>query len=96
MCRCVCAGAGSTFPLVDGDGRATASRAIDPLTSHEPVVSLLGTESPICHPASTTHSGVPQDVRGQVGIGEGLIRMSIGLEHEDDPIADPDDALRAL
>jgi cystathionine beta-lyase/cystathionine gamma-synthase len=57
-------------------------------------VSLGGTESLVCHPASTTHSGVPVDVREQVGITEGLIRISIGLEHEEDLIADLENALR--
>jgi len=57
-------------------------------------VSLGGTESLICHPASTTHSGVPAEVRAQVGVSEGLVRMSIGLEHEDDLIADLENALR--
>jgi methionine-gamma-lyase len=38
---------------------------------------------------------VPVDVRKQVGVSEGLIRMSIGLEHEEDLIADLEAALRA-
>ncbi len=50
----------------------------------------------MCHPASTTHSGVPAEVREQVGVGEGLVRMSIGLEHEDDLIADLEYALRGV
>jgi methionine-gamma-lyase len=57
-------------------------------------VSLGGTESLLCHPASTTHSGVPVAVREQVGVSEGLIRVSIGLEHPDDLIADLDQALQ--
>jgi methionine-gamma-lyase len=38
---------------------------------------------------------VPADVRQQVGVDEGLVRMSIGLEHEEDLIADLEAALRA-
>jgi len=57
-------------------------------------VSLGGTESLVCHPASTTHSGVPVEVREQVGVSEGLVRLSIGLEHEEDLIADLENALR--
>jgi methionine-gamma-lyase len=89
-----CSGAGSTFSLVLDGGREMAFRFINALTLFKSAVSLGGTESLICHPASTTHSGVPADVRAQVGVSEGLVRMSIGLEHEDDLIADLDNALR--
>jgi methionine-gamma-lyase len=89
-----CTGAGSTFSLVLDGGREMAFRFINALTLFKSAVSLGGTESLICHPASTTHSGVPADVRAQVGVSEGLVRMSIGLEHEDDLIADLDNALR--
>lgn len=42
----------------------------------------------VYHPASTTHSGVPADARARAGVTEGLIRLSVGLEHPDDLIAD--------
>ncbi|MGE5337242.1 MAG: cystathionine gamma-synthase family protein [Gemmatimonadota bacterium] len=90
-----CTGAGSTFSLVLDGGREMAFRFINALTLFKSAVSLGGTESLICHPASTTHSGVPVEVRRQVGVSDGLIRMSIGLEHEDDLIADLESALRA-
>jgi methionine-gamma-lyase len=83
-----CSGAGSTFSFILEGGRDTAFRFINALTLFKSAVSLGGTESLICHPASTTHSGVAPEVRAQVGISEGLIRMSIGLEHEEDLIAD--------
>jgi len=89
-----CSGAGSTFSLVLDGGRAMAFRFINALTLFKSAVSLGGTESLICHPASTTHSGVPVEVREQVGVSEGLVRMSIGLEHEEDLIADLENALR--
>jgi methionine-gamma-lyase len=89
-----CRGAGSTFSFVLDGGRATAFRFINALSLFKSAVSLGGTESLICHPASTTHSGVPLEVREQVGVGEGLIRMSIGLEHEEDLIADLENALK--
>ncbi len=89
-----CTGAGSTFALVlDGD-RAMAFRFINALTLFKSAVSLGGTESLVCHPASTTHSGVPVEVRREVGVSEGLVRLSIGLEHEEDLIADLENALR--
>jgi methionine-gamma-lyase len=90
-----CSGAGSTFSLVLDGGRDMAFRFINALTLFKSAVSLGGTESLICHPASTTHSGVAPEVRAQVGVSEGLIRLSIGLEHEDDLIADLENALRA-
>jgi methionine-gamma-lyase len=90
-----CSGAGSTFSLVLDGGREAAFRFINALALFKSAVSLGGTESLICHPASTTHSGVPAEVRAQVGVGEGLVRLSIGLEHEDDLIADLEQALRA-
>lgn len=89
-----CSGAGSTFSIVLDGGRETAFRFINGLALFKSAVSLGGTESLICHPASTTHSGVPAEVRAQVGVSEGLVRMSIGLEHEEDLIADLENALR--
>lgn len=89
-----CTGAGSTFSIVLAGGRETAFRFINALALFKSAVSLGGTESLVCHPASTTHSGVPAELRAQVGVSEGLVRLSIGLEHEDDLIADLENALR--
>jgi methionine-gamma-lyase len=89
-----CSGPGSTFAFTLEGGRDMAFRFINALTLFKSAVSLGGTESLLCHPASTTHSGVPAEVRAQVGVSEGLIRVSIGLEHEEDLIADLDFALR--
>jgi methionine-gamma-lyase len=79
--------------VLDG-GRDRAFRFINALTLFKSAVSLGGTESLVCHPASTTHSGVAAEVREQVGVSEGLVRLSIGLEHEEDLIADLENALR--
>jgi cystathionine beta-lyase/cystathionine gamma-synthase len=89
-----CSGPGSTFAFTLEGGRESAFRFINALTLFKSAVSLGGTESLLCHPASTTHSGVPPEVRAQVGVSEGLIRVSIGLEHPDDLIADLDEALQ--
>ena len=51
-------------------------------------VSLGGTESLACHPASTVHSGVPVETRERLGISDATIRISVGIEHVDDIIAD--------
>ncbi|HEY3283333.1 MAG TPA: PLP-dependent aspartate aminotransferase family protein [Armatimonadota bacterium] len=57
--------------------------------------SLGAVESLICHPFSMTHHAVPADVKLATGIGEGLLRLSIGLEDPDDLVADLDQALGA-
>ncbi len=89
-----CTGGGSTFAFVLEGGRAQAFRFINALRLFKSAVSLGGTESLVCHPASTTHSGVPAPLRDAAGVSEGLIRVSIGLEHEEDLIADLDHAFR--
>jgi cystathionine gamma-lyase len=57
--------------------------------------SLGGVESLVNHPAIMTHASIPPDVRAQLGITDGLIRLSVGIEHVDDLIADLDQAFRA-
>lgn len=83
-----CTGPGSTFAFVLDGGREQAFRFINNLKLFKSAVSLGGTESLVCHPASTTHSGVPAEARAAAGVSEGLIRLSVGLEHPDDLIAD--------
>ena len=56
-------------------------------------VSLGGIESLIQHPASMTHSKMSKDSREKAGIGEGLVRLSIGIENVDDIIRDLNKAL---
>jgi methionine-gamma-lyase len=56
-------------------------------------VSLGGVESLVCHPASTTHSVVPKEVREEKGIVDGLVRLSVGIEAVDDLINDISSAL---
>jgi methionine-gamma-lyase len=88
-----CSGPGSTFAFVLDGGREQAFRFINGLTLFKSAVSLGGTESLICHPSSTTHSGVPVEARLAAGVSDGLIRVSVGLEHPDDLIADLSHAL---
>ncbi len=57
--------------------------------------SLGGVKSLLCHPATMTHASVDPIERERVGIGDGLIRLSVGLEHPQDLIDDLDQALRA-
>jgi cystathionine gamma-lyase/cystathionine beta-lyase/cystathionine gamma-lyase/homocysteine desulfhydrase len=55
--------------------------------------SLGGVESLISHPASMTHASVPVEKRNQLGITDGLVRVSVGIEDVEDIIADLDMAL---
>ena len=55
--------------------------------------SLGGVETLISHPALMTHASVPPDVRQQIGITDGLVRISVGIEDAEDLIADLDRAL---
>ena len=57
--------------------------------------SLGGVETLISHPASMTHASVPAEERARIGIGDGLVRASIGLEDVDDLLADLEQALAA-
>ena len=55
--------------------------------------SLGGVESLVCHPASMTHAAIPKEIRDEVGITEGLIRLSVGIENVNDIIEDIDSAI---
>ena len=55
--------------------------------------SLGGVESLIEHPAIMTHASIPAETRAELGISEGLVRLSVGVEETDDLIADLDRAL---
>ncbi len=55
--------------------------------------SLGGVESLVNHPAIMTHASIPRDVRERIGVVDGLVRLSVGIENVDDLIADLDQAL---
>jgi len=57
--------------------------------------SLGGVESLAEHPAIMTHASIPPERRRALGIDDGLVRLSVGIEHADDLIADLEQALRA-
>jgi methionine-gamma-lyase len=91
-----CQSPGSTFGFTVKGGEAEAFRLLDALQVIKLAVSLGGTESLISHPASTTHSGVSKTTRDRIGITDGLIRISVGIEAADDLIADLGAALDAV
>jgi methionine-gamma-lyase len=88
--------AGSTFGFSVKGGEAEAFRLLDALQVIKLAVSLGGTETLMSHPASTTHSGVAKQTRDRLGVTDALIRISVGIEHPDDLIADLSAALDAV
>ena len=83
-------GAMLSFELVD---RVDPDRFLHALKLIRPALSLGGVESTICAPATTSHVKVSAEVRKRLGIGDGLLRLSVGIEHADDLVADLSQAL---
>jgi len=81
-----------SFDLRGGD--AAVRLFVDKLELIYLAPSLGGTETLVNHPASMTHAKFDRDERLSLGIGDGLIRMSVGLEHVDDIWCDLERALR--
>jgi cystathionine beta-lyase/cystathionine gamma-synthase len=79
---------------IDGD-LAAAERFCEACTVFTLAESLGGVESLIELPAAMTHASIPPDVRQEIGITDGLVRASVGIEHVDDLIADLERALAA-
>jgi methionine-gamma-lyase len=90
-----CTGAGSTLSFDIVGGQPAAFRFLNALQLFKLAVSLGATESLACHPATTTHSAVPVAVRDHIGVLDSTIRLSIGIEHPDDLVADLAQALAA-
>ena len=88
-----CTAPGSTFSFDIDGGEEEAFAFLDRLQIMKLAVSLGGTETLISHPASTTHSGVPKALREEIGLTDALIRISVGIEHPGDLIADLEQAL---
>ena len=89
------AGGGLISFTVKG-GKEGAQSFMDSLSLIKIAVSLGDAETLIQHPATMTHSGVPEADRLQMGITDSLLRLSVGLEHPDDLIADLDAAFISL
>ena len=75
-------------------GRPAAYRVLSRTRLFTLAESLGGVESLVEHPAGMTHASVPPDRRAAIGIGDGLIRLSVGIEDEADLLADLEQALR--
>jgi len=76
-------------------GFEAGKKFYDALTLVKRLVNLGDAKSLACHPASTTHRQMSADAQRQAGVGPETIRLSVGIEHVDDIIADLDQALAA-
>lgn len=76
-------------------GYDTTIRALNNVKLCSRAESLGGLETLITHPSSTTHADVEPEVRRALGISDGLVRLSVGLEAPEDIIADLDQAFQA-
>lgn len=88
------AGFGGMVSLVLPGGLAAASKFMSSTKLFSCAESLGGVESLVNHPAIMTHASMPTDVRERLGIVDGLVRLSVGIEDRDDLIADLQQALR--
>ena len=75
-------------------GREAGETLVDKLHICSLAVSLGDVRTLICHPASTTHSHVPTEIRHRTGITDGLVRISVGLEDIEDILTDLAQALK--
>ncbi|MFO1429964.1 MAG: aminotransferase class I/II-fold pyridoxal phosphate-dependent enzyme [Candidatus Competibacteraceae bacterium] len=76
-------------------GREQGAKFIDALQLVTRLVNIGDAKSLACHPATTTHRQLSPDELAQAGVTEDLVRLSIGLEHIDDILADLEQALAA-
>ncbi|WP_066799133.1 trans-sulfuration enzyme family protein [Sphingomonas soli] len=87
--------AGPIFSLEVDGGRKQAHALLDALQLIDISNNIGDSRSLMTHPSSTTHSGVAEEKRIEMGVNEGMLRLNVGLEDPDDLIADLDQALRA-
>jgi methionine-gamma-lyase len=92
--QCLAPGGMIAFDVVGGE--AEAFRLLNNLRLFHLAVSLGGTESLAEHPAAMTHSDVDPEERIEMGITDQMVRLSIGVEHPEDLIADLEQALDAV
>jgi O-acetylhomoserine (thiol)-lyase len=78
------------------DGLAGGTRFQDALKLFTRLVNIGDARSLACHPASTTHRQLAPDEMARAGVSADMVRLSIGIEHVDDLIADLDQALAAV
>jgi O-acetylhomoserine (thiol)-lyase len=76
-------------------GRTAGARFQDALRLFVRLVNIGDAKSLACHPASTTHRQLDAAELGKAGVSEDMVRLSVGIEHVDDLLADLEQALAA-
>ncbi len=84
-----------SFGLKASDPKAAGGKFIDALQMILRLVNIGDAKSLACHPASTTHRQLNPEELASAGVSEGLVRISVGIEHIDDIIADVEQAIQA-
>ena len=88
-------GAGAIVSFEVAGGAAAGKAFVDALELHSNVANIGDVRSLVIHPATTTHSQLTPEEQAQSGITPGLVRLSVGIEHVDDILADLDAGFRA-
>ena len=91
-----CNGAGAMISFEVFGGEKEAFNVLNKLKLIKLAVSLGSNESLAQHPHSMTHADVPNDIKEQIGINKGLIRLSVGIENANDIIDDLKQALKDI
>ncbi|WP_330946724.1 O-succinylhomoserine (thiol)-lyase [Thermomonas sp. LB-4] len=86
-------GFGAMLSVDLAGGEAAVRAFVDGLRYFTLAESLGGVESLVAHPATMTHAAMNAEARAAAGISDGLLRLSVGIEHIDDLLADLSDAL---
>lgn len=86
---------GPIFSFVVQGGRQQAHAILDAMQLIDISNNIGDARSLMCHPASTTHAGMSEDARQEMGVAEGMLRINVGLEDVQDVIEDMDRALAA-
>jgi len=90
------AAGGTIMALILDGGRAQAHGLLDALELIDISNNIGDSRSLMTHPASTTHHGLSPETREAMGVGEGMLRLNVGLEDPQDVIDDLDQALRTV
>ena len=88
-------GSGSVLSFEIAGGREAGRRFVEGLVLHSHVANIGDVRSLVIHPASTTHSQLSETEQAASGVTPGLVRLSVGLEHLDDILADLEVGFRA-
>lgn len=88
--------AAGTIMAINVEGRKQAHGLLDALELIDISNNIGDSRSLMTHPSSTTHAGLSEEVRLAMGVGEGMLRLNVGLEDPQDVIDDLDRALKAV